>query len=366
MARKARPWFRQSDGWWYVCLNGKQQRLAQGRRNKRAALQRWHELEFEVAANPSVGTVDQTVASVIDAYLQHAEHDLERDTHTRRTRYLQLFAEAHGFRLVKECLPIHLTQWLDGKTEWVSAWTRATVVKIVHRAFNWAARQRLIPANPFFGVTQRPGEARRPMTDEEFGKLVRATVRGLPKGHKRRNPRKRPTAGTRFRNVLFFLRYTGARPSEMAKLAWDSVNFEHGVIVLVQHKTRKLLRTPKPRIIQMVPEVAKLLKRIKRQEPVAHPLVFLSAQGKPWRRDGLDLRLRRIRKKAGVASDATLYGIRHQFGTMAVVNGVDIKTLAELMGHRSTQMTEHYCHLAGHQAHLAAAMQKAVSTHSGV
>jgi site-specific recombinase XerD len=46
---------------------------------------------------------------------------------------------------------------------------------------------------------------------------------------------------------------------------------------------------------------------------------------------------------------------------MAVVNGVDIKTLAELMGHRSTQMTEHYCHLAGHQAHLAAAMQKAVS-----
>jgi integrase len=203
------------------------------------------------------------------------------------------------------------------------------------------------------------------MTDEEFRKVIRATVRWLPEGHKRRNPRKRPTAGTRFRNVLFFLRNTGARPSEMAALTWDAVDFENSVIVLTQHKTRKLLRTPRPRVIQMVPEVVKLLRRIKRQEPVADPHVFLSSQGKPWRRDMLGLRLRRFREKVGVPHDATLYGIRHQFGTMAVVNGVDIKTLAELMGHRSTQMTEHYCHLAGHQAHLASAMQRAVSTRPG-
>jgi hypothetical protein len=86
-------------------------------------------------------------------------------------------------------LPIHLTQWLDGKKDWVSAWTRATVIKIIQRAFNWASRQRLISSNPFFGVTQRPGDPRRPMTDEEFHKVIRATVRWLPKGHKRRNPR---------------------------------------------------------------------------------------------------------------------------------------------------------------------------------
>ena len=149
MARKARPWFRRSDGWWYVCVNGKQQRLAQGRKSKPAALQRWHELELEAAVNPAVGSPDQTVASVIDAYLDHAKHDLDADTHLRRTRYLQLFAEAHGFRLVKECLPIHLTQWLDSKTAWESDWTRATVIKIMQRAFNWAARQRLNRKEPF-------------------------------------------------------------------------------------------------------------------------------------------------------------------------------------------------------------------------
>ncbi len=366
MPQHAHPWFRRSDGWWYIKLRGKQQKLARGRKNRQAAIDRWHELMLEVASNPAVGNGEQTVASVIDAYLDHASRELAAETLQTRTRFLQVFAEAHGFRPVKDCLPIHLSQWIDANTQWVSDWTRATVIKIVQRAFNWAAKLRLISSNPFFGVTQRPGEPRRPMTDEEFRKVIRATVRGLPKGHKRRNPRKRPTAGTRFRNVLFFLRYTGCRPSEMSALTWDAVDFEHGVIVLVQHKTRKLLRTPRPRIIQMVPEVAKLLTRIKRQETFQHANVFLSSQGKPWRRDMLGLRLRRFRDKAGVPKDATMYGIRHQFGTMAVVNGVDIKTLSELMGHRSTQMTEHYCHLAGHQAHLAAAMQKAVLKRPGV
>ena len=86
-----------------------------GGRTSQAALHRWHELILEAATNPSVDRPDQTVASVIDAYLDHAKQDLAADTHVRRTRYLQMFAEAHGFRLVKECLPIHLTQWLDGK-----------------------------------------------------------------------------------------------------------------------------------------------------------------------------------------------------------------------------------------------------------
>jgi site-specific recombinase XerD len=71
--------------------------------------------------------------------------------------------------------------------------------------------------------------------------------------------------------------------------------------------------------------------------------------------------MRRLRERAGLPKNAKMYGIRHQFGTQSVVNGVDIKTLSELMGHTTTRMTEHYVHLAGRSEHLAAAMQQAVS-----
>jgi site-specific recombinase XerD len=87
--------------------------------------------------------------------------------------------------------------------------------------------------------------------------------------------------------------------------------------------------------------------------------VFLTQRGTPWNRSNLGLRLRRARQAAGLAADAKLYGLRHAFGTRSIVNGVDIKTLAELMGHTTTRMTEHYLHLSGQRAHLADAMLRA-------
>ena len=76
--------------------------------------------------------------------------------------YLQLFAEAHGFRRVRDCLPIHLTNWRDQNPQWESDWTIASVIGIVQQPFNEAARQRLVSANPFLGVSHRTGEPRRP------------------------------------------------------------------------------------------------------------------------------------------------------------------------------------------------------------
>ena len=71
--------------------------------------------------------------------------------------------------------------------------------------------------------------------------------------------------------------------------------------------------------------------------------------------------MQRARAKAGIPDDCKLYGLRHRFGTEAILNGVDIKTLAELMGHSTTKMSENYVHLAGQASHLAAAMRRATS-----
>jgi site-specific recombinase XerD len=59
-----------------------------------------------------------------------------------------------------------------------------------------------------------------------------------------------------------------------------------------------------------------------------------------------------------MADDAKLYGLRHRFGTTAILHGVDLKTLSELMGHTTTRMTEHYVAIAGQRQHLAEAMLK--------
>jgi site-specific recombinase XerD len=60
-----------------------------------------------------------------------------------------------------------------------------------------------------------------------------------------------------------------------------------------------------------------------------------------------------------------LYGLRHAFGTRSILNGVDLKTLSELMGHTTTRTTEHYLHLAGQRSHLADAMLRANARRPG-
>jgi integrase/recombinase XerD len=87
--------------------------------------------------------------------------------------------------------------------------------------------------------------------------------------------------------------------------------------------------------------------------------VFVNARGRPWDRTSLALRMVRLRERAGLREDCRLYGLRHRFATEAVRRGVNLKTVAELLGHTSTRMTEHYVHVAGDLTHLAEAVERA-------
>jgi site-specific recombinase XerD len=44
--------------------------------------------------------------------------------------------------------------------------------------------------------------------------------------------------------------------------------------------------------------------------------------------------------------DFTWYSLRHTFASRLTMAGVDLRTLAELMGHQTIQMTMRYAHLA--------------------
>jgi integrase len=330
-------------------FNGRKVKLAKGRQNRSEAQKRLDELRYEASKNPPPEANGQTVASVIDTYLGFARKRLAPSTLGVRIPYLQSFAELHGWRPVSECKPFHMEAWLDDHPEWASDWTKNSALRNVQVAFNWAVTNKVISSNPFRGVTHSVGNPRRDMTPKEFIAILRATRSDV-------RWKARPTPGARFRHVLYFLWLTGCRPSEAANLRWENVDFENDVISIPQHKTSRTQRRPRPRVVPMHPAVKRLLTSIQNRHE--GEVVFLNHRGTPWNKNTLAQRVKRARQIAGVPDDAKLYGVRHAFGTRGIVNGVDIKTLSELLGHTSTRMAEHYVHLADQRGHLAAAMRR--------
>jgi integrase-like protein len=64
---------------------------------------------------------------------------------------------------------------------------------------------------------------------------------------------------------------------------------------------------------------------------------------------------RRTCAAAGIA-DATWHTLRHTFASHLVMAGVDLRTVQELLGHKTLEMTLRYSHLA--PAHKASAVEK--------
>ena len=283
--RPVKPWFRNGRNAWYVELNGRQIRLADGPENsdtQAIAEARFHVLMAEVASNPPVDGGNPTVASICDEYLERNRKVLAQSTYYENALYLQKFCDKHGPRLVRDCIPYHLVTWVQEHESWESSWTQSYAIRVVKRAFNWAAEMGLVPKNPFASVKLPKCESkRRPIKPEEFDKLLEAA------GEE-----------SRIGEILRFLGLTGCRPGELRHLRWHNVHLEleYPAIIIDEHKTSSTQGSPEPRIIPILPELADLLGAIAtRQEN--DEFVFVTTRRTPWARNSIQQSIRRIRRE---------------------------------------------------------------------
>jgi integrase len=209
----------------------------------------------------------------------------------------------------------------------------------LRRAFNWAIKTDRLPPgrNPFARVELLHCEGRqRVATEEEYQALLAHCTDDA------------------FRDVLVAMRYTSSRPQDIYSLTWSMVDWDGAMWRLTEHKGRRTARHPKPRIIGMNDDVRQVLLR-RREQFGDSGHVFLNADGRPWKKDALGLRMRRLRKRAGVEPDErgeqfVLYTNRHTFLTV----GGDTPTVSQsgltrVAGHTNPVTTEKYVH-AAHRA----------------
>jgi integrase len=102
------------------------------------------------------------------------------------------------------------------------------------------------------------------------------------------------------------------------------------------------------RVINLAPAVVQVLKEHKKKQAEYRlmvggiyrkdlDLVFANEIGEPLDPRAFTRVFERVIKKAGL--DVTFHGLRHTFATIALEQGVDVKTIQETLGHHSSAFT---------------------------
>ena len=144
---------------------------------------------------------------------------------------------------------------------------------------------------------------------------------------------------------------TGLRRGELLGLKWEDVDLEQGTLHIRRQVARingELIEAPLKtknsyRTISIGEDAVGILKQQK--EKCHSEYVFPSPTGGPISPDSVIQMLHRVLKRAGLPK-VRFHDLRHTFATLALQNGVDIKTVSGMLGHYSAGFTlDTYTHV---------------------
>jgi len=135
--------------------------------------------------------------------------------------------------------------------------------------------------------------------------------------------------------ILITALHTGMRLSEILNLKWTHIDFETGYITILNSKSGE------KREIPISPTLTKTLRNVIRY--IGSEYVLNGKYGGAVR----DIRgsFKKALSRAGI-TDFRFHDLRHTFASHLVMNGTDLKTVQELLGHKTIEMTLRYSHLS--------------------
>ncbi len=209
-----------------------------------------------------------------------------------------------------------------------------THVRAIKAFLNFLYREGYLEEN-FASTLKRPRLPKQfphILNDEQVMSLLKA-------------PNKKTWAG--FRNYVMLLTFldTGIRLSELLTLTLDRVDLVRGSLTVTG-------KGEKEREVYMGKTLKKAMARWLKLRGF-HPYedrVFITQDGRPLKKRGVEQIIRRLAQKAGIEGvRCSPHTLRHTFATNYIRNGGDVFTLQRLLGHSNIETCMVYVHMGGKQ-----------------
>lgn len=289
----------------------------------------WMDVWFENCAKIKVRpSSHQTYRGYIDNHIKPNIGDIP----------LGKLSSLHLQQLYKRLLADGRVERTESKNQpkGLSAKTVRNINQVISSAMDFAKDQKLIASNP---------------TDScALPKLEHQEMRTLPVEQLTSFPREAKETGVF--EMYYIELATGLRREELLGLKWEDINLEQGSlrvqrqicridgeIVEAPLKTKNAYRT-----LPLSVDAVEVLQE-QRRKTGASVYVFPSPTGGPISPDSVLHMLHRVLNRA-VLPKVRFHDFRHTFATLALQNGVDIKTVSGMLGHYSAGFTlDTYTHV---------------------
>jgi len=215
-----------------------------------------------------------------------------------------------------------LRAWLLELRETLSPESIAGFVRGLKAFGNWCAAEDLGTA-PGFRALRRPRVPRRviaPFTDAELQRLL-------------------AIAEPRERALILLLLDTGLRLAEVTGLRVGDLRPDGTM--------RVMGKGSKERIVPLGATARRALQRYVAERGVVRPAdpLFMGRWGRPLCRKSIQVAIAGLGRRAGVATRCSPHTFRHTFAHSYLVNGGDVFSLQQILGHTTLDMVRRYVSL---------------------
>ena len=217
----------------------------------------------------------------------------------------------------------------------LSAKTVRNINQVISSAMDLAIAQKIIPSNPTNAC--------------ELPKVEHQEMQTIPVEQLQAFLQEAKATGVY--EMYYIELATGLRRGELLGLKWQDIDWKNGVIkvrrqvarVDGQIKEAPLKTKNSYRTVTISQQAIEVLKEQKKKANDTY--VFPSPKGGPISPDSVNNMLKRVLERAGIPK-VRFHDLRHTFATIALQNGVDIKTVSGMLGHFSAGFTlDTYAHV---------------------
>ena len=256
-----------------------------------------------------------------EEYLEYSKANKKPKSSIRDECSLKHLSKFFGGRMLSEIGSFLVEKYkLIRKEEDAEPATVNRELACLRHMFNMAIKWKKVQANPVREVRfmKEPKGKERILTEEEEVRLLNAI--------------RLTTKSQHLEPIIITALNTGMRKAEILNLKWSNVDFQKGYIQVEGTKNGENRKIP---MNKKLTEALESAKKVSKGEYV------FSENGKPYGdvKTGWWTAL----EKAKIEG-FRFHDLRHTFGSRLGMKGYDIKTIAELMGHKDIKMTMRYSH----------------------